>query len=174
MLRLLVIAAFLTASTPALAVKVGQKVPNFRLKDSKGKSYSLHSFKKKVLIFWYEGKNSKEQNRWLKKKLKKIFDGNLKGIKAKHWESVGIANFQETAVPNFLINMVIKSEIKKTGAIILCDRKGVMMKKWGFRNGRSNIFMVDKKRRLRWKTSGPLGKKAGKRFIRLLRRLTRE
>ena len=72
MLRLLVVALFLTFSTPALAVKVGQKVPNFKLKDSKGKPYTLYSFKKKVVFVFYEGKNSKEQNRWLKNKLKKI------------------------------------------------------------------------------------------------------
>jgi predicted transcriptional regulator len=113
-----------------------------------------------------------EQNRWLKVKLKKIFDTNQ--IHSKHWMSVGIANFQETAVPNFIINLVIKSEIKKTKAIILCDRTGGMMTKWGFRNGRSNIYLVDKNRILRWKTSGPLSKKQGNRLIRLLRRLVRQ
>jgi len=172
MLRLLVIAAFLTVSTPVMAAKVGQKVPNFNLKDSKGTDFTLHSFKKKVLFFWYEGKNSKEQNRWLKNRLKKIYDTNQ--INSKLWESIGIANFQETAVPNFIINMVIKSEMKKTNATILCDRTGEMMQKWGFRNGRSNIYLLDKTRRLRWKTSGPLSKKQGKRLIRLLRRLTKQ
>ncbi len=172
MLRLLIIAVFLTVSTPALAVKVGQKVPSFNLKDSKGKSFTLYSFKKKVLFFWYEGKNSKEQNRWLKNKLKKLYDTNK--INSKMWESVGIANFQETAVPNFVINMVIKSEMKKTNATILCDRTGKMMKQWGFRNGRSNIYLLDKNRLLRWKTSGPLSRKQSKRLIRLLRRLVKQ
>jgi predicted transcriptional regulator len=172
MLRLLVVAVFLTVSTPAFAVRVGQKVPSFNLKDSKGKSYTLYSFKKKVLFFWYEGKNSKEQNRWLKNKLKKLYDTNK--INSKLWESVGIANFQETAVPNFIINMVIKSEMKKTNATILCDRTGMMMKLWGFRNGRSNIYLLDKNRRLRWKTSGPLSRKQSRRLIRLLRRLIKQ
>jgi len=172
MLRLLIVAVFLTVSTPALAVKVGQKVPNFNLKDSKGKSYTMYSFKKKVLFFWYEGKNSKEQNRWLKNKLKKLYDTNK--VNSKMWESIGIANFQETAVPNFVINMVIKSEMKKTNATILCDRTGKMMKQWGFRNGRSNIYLLDKNRLLRWKTSGPLSRKQSKRLIRLLRRLVKQ
>jgi predicted transcriptional regulator len=172
MLRLLIVAVVLTVSTPALAVKVGQKVPSFSLKDSKGKGYTLYSFKKKVLFFWYEGKNSKEQNRWLKNKLKKLYDTNK--IPAKLWESIGIANFQETAVPNFVINMVIKSEMKKTNATILCDRTGKMMKQWGFRNGRSNIYLLDKNRLLRWKTSGPLSRKQSKRLIRLLRRLVKQ
>ena len=169
-LALCILFAF-PAAASAKVLKVGQKATNFSLKDSKGKTYTLHSFKKKVLVFWYEGKNSKEQNRWLKNKLKKLRN---KGIIKKHlYESVGIANFQETAVPNFLINMVIKSEIKKTGAIILCDRTGVMMKKWGFRNGRSNIYIFDKNRRLRLKVSGPQSRKSGNRIIRLIKRLQR-
>ena len=171
MLRTLIIAALLTASTPALAFKVGQKVSGFHLKDSKGTPYTLRSFKKKALMVWYEGKNSKEQNRWLKDKLKKIYDTNQ--IHSSKWESVGIANFQETAVPNFIINMVIKSEMKKTNSVILCDRTGEMMKSWGFRNGRSNIYMLDRNRVLRWKSSGPLTKRRGRQLIRLLRRLAR-
>ena len=152
-------------------VKLGKKVPPLKLKDSKGKTYTLASFKEPVLAIWYEGKNSKEQNRWLKKKLKKMFDKNI--IPQKKFRSVGIANFQETAVPNFIVNAVIKKESKETGAIILCDRKGKMIKKWGFRNGRSNIYILDKNRRLRWKSSGKLSKRRGKQLIRFILRLTR-
>lgn len=156
----------------AHAVKIGVKVPGFRLKDSKGKAFSLSDFKEPVLAIWYEGKNSKEQNRWLKVKIKKMWDKNI--IPQKKFRSVGIANFQETAVPNFIINAVIKSEIRKTGAIILCDRTGAMMKKWGFRNGRSNIYLLDKQRRLRWRSSGPLNQRRGNQLIRFIQRLTRQ
>ncbi len=37
-----------------------------------GKVYTLASFKKKVLLMWYEGPKSKEQNRWLKNKLTRV------------------------------------------------------------------------------------------------------
>ncbi len=172
MVRALVIASILAVSTPAFAQKVGQKVSVFHLKDSSGKAYSLRSFKKKVLIVWYEGAKSKEQNRWLKDKLKKVFDTNR--INNKLWESIGIANFQEHWAPNSIINAMIRREAKTTGALILCDRSGKMMKQWGFRNGRSNIYMLDKNRVLRWKSSGPLTKRRGRQLLRLLKRLTRE
>lgn len=155
----------------ARGLKVGDKATDFSLKDSKGTTYTLASFKTNVFVAWYEGKNSKEQNRWIKNKLKKLRDAGK--LKPATYTSIGIANFQETAVPNFIINMVIKSEIKKTGAVILCDRTGKMMKHWGFRNGRSNIYVFDKNRRLRWKTSGPLSKKMGNRLIRMIKRLQR-
>lgn len=167
-----VAAALLVSGTPLQAVSMGKKMPNFRLKDSKGKAHTLKSFTHPVMVFWYEGKNSKEQNRWIKNKLKAL---RKKGVlPAKKYRSVGIANFQETAVPNWLINLVIKREIKKTGATILCDRTGVMMKKWGFRNGRSNIYVLDKTRKLRWRSSGPLNKRRGNQLIRFIIRLTRQ
>lgn len=156
----------------AQAFKVGQKVSSFRLQHSNGKWFTLGSFKKKVLIVWYEGAKSKEQNRWLKNKLLKVYDAGK--IPQKLWESVGIANFQETAWPNAIIRVVIRKEQKRTRSPILYDQNGHMMKKWGFRNGRSNIYILDKNRRLRWKTSGPLSRKMGRRLIRLIRRLTKE
>ncbi len=159
-------------SGTASAVALGKKLPSFKLKDAKGKVYTLASFKEPVLVIWYEGKNSKEQNRWIKNTLKKM---RKKGILPKtKYRSVGIANFQETAVPNFIIRSVIRSEIKKTGAVILSDEKGKMMKLWGFRNGRSNIYVLDKKRRLRWRSSGPLNKRRGKQLIRFILRLVHQ
>ena len=158
------------AHQTARAVGMGKKVPNFSLKDSKGKSFSLKTFTHPVMVFWYEGKNSKEQNRWIKNKLKKLRKSGV--LPSRKYRSVGIANFQETAVPNWLINVVIKREIKKTGATILCDRTGKMMKHWGFRNGRSNIYVLDKNRRLRWRSSGPLNKRRGNQLIRFIIRLT--
>ena len=162
----------LCLSASALAQAPGDKVASFSLADSSGKGYTLSSFKKKVLLVWYEGAKSKEQNRWLKDRLKKIYDTNQ--IPARLWESVGIANFQEHWAPNSLINSLIRSETRKTNSLILCDRTGHMMKQWGFRNGRSNIYMLDKGRVLRWKSSGPLTEKRGGQLIRLLGRLTRE
>ncbi len=171
-LTIAAVVALLGFAAPVQAFKVGQKAKPFKLKHSNGKWYTLKSFKKKVLLVWYEGAKSKEQNRWLKNKLLKIYDTNK--IPQKLWESVGIANFQETAWPNAIIRVVIRKEQKKTRSPILWDQNGHMMKSWGFRNGRSNIYVLDKNRRLRWKTSGPISRKMGRRLVRLLRRLTKE
>ncbi|MCD6497956.1 MAG: hypothetical protein J7M25_06560 [Deltaproteobacteria bacterium] len=154
------------------AVGVGQKLPNFVLPDIKGHSHSLKSFSQPVLVIWYEGKNSKEQNRWIKNKLKRLHKQGP--LNDKVYRSVGIANYQETAVPNFIISAVIRSEAKKTGALVLCDKKGIMMKRWGFRNGRSNIYVLDKGRRLRWRSSGKLNKRRGNQLIRFIIRLTHQ
>jgi predicted transcriptional regulator len=170
----LVSAALVVLLAPGLAhaIEVGDKATPFRLPDANGKEYTLASFPKKVLVVWYEGKNSKEQNRWIKEKLKELRATGK--IDVSKYESVGIANFQETAVPNSIIQMVIRSEMKKTGALVLCDKTGDMMKTWGFRNGRSNIYVFGADRRLQWKTSGPLDQKRGGQLIRFIQRLVRE
>jgi hypothetical protein len=164
--------ALIALPASARAIEVGDKAIDFTMPDSAGKTYTLASFTKKVLVVWYEGKNSRDQNRWIKDKLKELRSAGT--LDEKRYESFGFANFQETAVPNAIIQMVIKSEIKKTGAIILCDKTGKMMTHWGFRNGRSNIYVFNQERRLMWKTSGPLDKQRGNQLIRFILRLIKQ
>ena len=154
-------------------IKVGKKATDFSLPDSADKAHTLKSFEDtKILVVWYEGKNSKEQNRWIKTKLKLLADkGKLPTPK---YRSVVMFNYQETGVPNHLIDQVIKQEQKKTGWLILRDKTGGMMKKWGFRNGRSNVYVFDKGRVLRWKSSGPLSKQRGGQLLRLVYQLTKK
>jgi peroxiredoxin len=154
----------------ALAIKPGQKLPGFSLKTAFGKTYRLKDFKVPVLVFFYEGKNTKKQNRWIKVKLTRM---RRKGkISKKKMRLIGIVNFQETPAPAALIRPFIKKEAKKTKALLLCDEDGRMQKKWGFRNGRSNIYVLDKKRRLRWRSSDKLSKKRGEQLIRFVYRLS--
>ena len=68
----LVLAMVFAVPTSASAISVGQKFKGFCLKDSKGKRFCLSTFKARILVFWYEGAKSKEQNRWIKNKLKKL------------------------------------------------------------------------------------------------------
>lgn len=156
----------------AQALNVGDRAPSFTLKTPHGRVYTLQSFKKRIFTIWYEGPKSVEQNRWLKKLFR---EARVKGkLKQTNYDSVGIANFQESAVPNFIINAVIKREIKKNpGLLVLCDRDGGMMRRYGFRNGRSNVFVFDRSRRLIWKSSGPLSRRRGRQLLRFIIRITR-
>ena len=52
------------------------------------------------------------------------------------------------------------------------DRDAVTMV--GFRNGRSNIYVLDKLRRLRWRSSGKLTRRRGNQLLRFILRLTRQ
>lgn len=150
-------------------MKVGSKMPAFELKDAFGRKYKLDDFIQPVLVFFYEGKQSQRQNEWIKKKL-----GGLvkeKKLSQKKLAIIGIANFQETAAPAVFVRAFLRKEVKKTKALILCDEDGGMMKRWGFRNGRSNIYILNKGRKLVWKSSGALDKRRGEQLVSLIRRL---
>jgi hypothetical protein len=171
MLRPTVLVLTLLASTPAAALEVGDKATPFELKDVFGKTYTLGSFTKRILAVWYEGKNSYQQNTWLNERLRELKRlGNWPGPNV---DSPGIVNYQETAVPNAIIDLMIKREWKRSRAIVLCDRDGVLLRTWGFRNGRSNIYVFDAQRVLIWKSSGPLTRQRATQFIRFLGRVSR-
>jgi len=160
------------APKSAAALNVGDKAKDFTLSDAFGKVYTLASFKQPVLEVWYEGKASRYQNMWLKNRIRRLrAQGKLSDDR---YDGVGIANYQETAIPNTLIDMIVRRRARKNGIRVLCDRDGRMQRLWGFRNGRSNIFLFDARRRLIWKSSGPLTRKRAKQYLRLLLRLTRK
>ncbi len=163
---------FLTAlPTSASALNPGDKAKDFRLKDVNGKVYTLKSFKKRIFTVWYEGKTSNGQNKWLQDQIRKL---RKKGVITKrNYDSIGVANYQETAIPNAILDLAVRHYAQKDNALVLVDRDGRMQRLWGFRNGRSNIYVFNKDRRLIWKSTGPLTRKRAKQFIRMIRRLIR-
>lgn len=171
MYRFALVLPVLLVATPAAAIPVGGKAKPFSLKDVFGRAYTLRSFKKRILAVWYEGKNSYKQNLWLNDRLRALRKSGR--LSTRHFESVGIVNYQETAVPNVVIDLMIKREYRQSGHLILCDREGRMQRLWGFRNGRSNIYVFDAKRRLIWKSSGPLTRRRARQLVRFLLRVSR-
>lgn len=154
-------------------LRVGDVAKSLDLPDVHGRRYTLASFKdKRILEFWYEGKQSQHQNARLKDRIRELRAAGR--ITNRHYESVGIANYMETAVPNVLIDLALKQILRKEPYLVLCDRDGRMQRLWGFRNGRSNVYLFDEARRLVWKSSGPLPERRAGQLIRLIMRLTRE
>jgi predicted transcriptional regulator len=158
-------------AAPAQALEVGDRAPDFSLPDVNGKIHTLASFQKRIVAIWYEGKSSFHQNTWLNAKLRELRDAGQ--LPYRHYQPMGIANYQETAVPNAVIDLMIRREARRLGSLVLCDKTGVMMRTWGFRNGRSNIYVLDADRRLVWKSSGPLEQRRARQFIRFLQRSIR-
>jgi len=159
------------APSTAYGLRVGDKAKKFRLKDADGKVHTLASFKKRIFTIWYEGKTSVSQNEWLKSRIRKL--RKLGRITTKNYDSIGIANYMETAIPNAILDIFVKMAAKRDKVTVLVDPNGVMQRLYGLRNGRSNIMVFNQKRRLIWKSSGPLTRRRAKQFIRLIRRITR-
>ena len=170
MIRIAILVTALTLPSTAWAINVGEKAPDFRLKDANGKEYRLSSFKRKILTVFYEGSQSRNQNKWLKQKYKQL---RLNGrINRSHIETIAIANFRESPLPNAVVRTAIRLKVSGTKKTVLLDETGKLQQQWGFRNGRSNIYVFDQNRRLIWKSSGPMTKKRARQFLRFLRRMS--
>jgi hypothetical protein len=169
----LIAAGVVAWATPVRALNVGDKAKPFRLQGHDDKWYTLASFKKRILVMFYEGKKSMHQNAWFKKRFTAWYKSGR--INSKNVAKIGFANYMESAIPNVVFDLFIKREMKRRfpGDLVLRDRNGTMMRLYGMRNGRSNILIFDRQRRLIWKSSGPLTRKNAKRLLRMIRRLSR-
>jgi len=138
----------------ALELKVGDKAPNFSLKDSQGKTYSLDAdeFKGKVVSIFYVDPDEKDTNNHVEDALLKD-----KGLdRDRTYKGFGITNLKATKLPNFIIKSVIKSKQEKTGAIILLDYDYTILNLWGLKNHSSDVLVLDKERICRYIYSGKL------------------
>ena len=140
----------------AAELKVGDKAPDFKLKDSTGKEYSLDhpQFKGKVLYIAYVDPDEKDTNNHVEDALKKERDSG--GLDKTRYEGFGIVNLKASMMPNFLIKSAIKSKQEKTGAIILLDLDYTILNLWGLKNDSSDVVVLDKERICRYVYNGKL------------------
>lgn len=138
----------------AAELKIGDKAPNFSLKDSQGKDYNLDSdeFKGRVLSIFYVDPDEKDLNNHVEDAL--IQDKGLD--RANAYKSFGITNLKASKLPNFIIKSVIKSKQEKTGAIILLDYDYAIINLWGLKNDSSDFVILDKDRICRYIYNGKL------------------
>lgn len=138
----------------AAELKIGDKAPDFSLKDSNGKAYSLRSseFQGKVMSVFYVDPDEKDLNAHVEDALLK--DPRLE--RNVRYKGLGITNLKATTMPNFLIKSVIKSKQDKTGAVILLDYDYTILNLWGLKNHTSSVVILDKDRICRYVYNGKL------------------
>ena len=141
-------------SVSAAELKVGDKAPDFSLKDSKGDTYSLNApvFQGKVISIFYVDPDEKDLNAHVEDALLK--DPGLE--RNVRYKGLGITNLKATKMPNFLIKSVIKNKQEKTGAIILLDDNYTILNLWGLKNNTSSLVILDKQRVCRYVFNGKL------------------
>jgi uncharacterized protein len=140
----------------AAELKVGDKAPDFKLKDTTGKDYLLDhpQFKDKVLYVAYVDPDEKDTNNHVEDALKKEKDSG--GLDKTRYEGFGIVNLKASMMPNFLIKSAIKSKQEKTGALILLDYDYTILNLWGLKNDSSDVVVLDKERICRYVYNGKL------------------
>lgn len=140
----------------AAELKVGDKAPDFKLKDSTGKEYTLEDprFKGKVLYVAYVDPDEKDTNNHVEDTLKRERDSGA--LDKARYEGFGIVNLKASNLPNFLIKSSIKSKQEKTGAVILLDYDYTILNLWGVKNDSSDVVILDKERICRYVYNGKL------------------
>ena len=151
----------------AAELKVGDKAPDFNLKDSTGKTYSLKSpeFQGKVLSVFYVDPDEKDLNAHVEDVLLKApgLDRNVR------YKGLGISNLKATKLPNFIIKSVIKNKQEKTGAVILLDYDYTILNSWGLENHSSSIVILDKDRICRYVFNGRLPQSEVDKMLRIIK-----
>lgn len=158
-----------TAVSSAAELKVGDRAPDFKMKDSTGKEYSFEDprFKGKVLYIAYVDPDEKDTNSHVEDALKKEVDSG--GLDKTRYEGFGFANLKATSLPNFIIKAIIKSKQEKTGAVVLLDYDYTILNLWGLKNDSSEIVVLDKERICRYRHSGRLPPEEMVRMIKIIK-----
>jgi predicted transcriptional regulator len=151
------LAVLFTASfAMAAQLKVGDKAPDFKLKDALAdKDFSLASpeLAGRVLYIVYASTSAADDNDHVSVALKA--DKDLQRLKnEKKYEGVGIANQKDSGVPNFVIKSIAKSKQKKTGAVVLLDSDFTIGNTWGVPKKIATSIIIDKDRIVRYIYSG--------------------
>lgn len=148
--------AWTASAAVAAELKVGDKAPDFKLKDATGKEYSLDhpQFKGKVLYIAYIDPDEKDMNNHVEDALKKERDSG--GLDKTRYEGFGFANLKASNLPNFIIKAIIKSKQEKTGAIALLDYDYTILNLWGLKNDSYDGVVLDKERICRYVYNGKL------------------
>lgn len=138
----------------AFELKVGDKAPDFSLKDSLGKVYTLESpeYKGRVMSIFYVSPDEKDLNNHVEDALLKDKDLDRKNA----YKGLGITNLKASNMPNFIIKSVIKSKQEKTGSVILLDYDYSILNLWGMKNHSSDVVVLDKERICRYIYKGKL------------------
>jgi predicted transcriptional regulator len=155
------------STVAAFELKVGDKAPDFWLKDSLGKEYTLSSpeMKGRVLYFNYADPGSKDMNKHVDDALKR--DQGLD--RKKSYVGFGIANMKASLLPDFVIAKIVKNKQEETGAVILLDDNYIILNNWGLTNKISNVVVLDKNRICRYIYKGKLPPAEVTRLIKIIK-----
>jgi predicted transcriptional regulator len=149
---------FLLGSTAFAAdLKVGEKAPNFNLKDTNGNNVTLNSpvIAGKVISLFYADPGSKDMNNEAQAALKTA-PGIERNVK---YKGLGVVNLKASMVPDFILNRMIASKQKESpDAIFLLDPDYILLNAWGLTNKVSNVIVLDKQRICRFIYRGKVPK----------------
>jgi predicted transcriptional regulator len=135
-------------------LKIGEKVPNFALKDSSETIYTLDSkeFQGRVISVFYIEPSKKSWNKHVEAAL--LEDKELD--RKNNYLGLYISNLKGSKMPNLIMKRVIKNNEENTDSLILLDKDYSIIKAWGLNNHSSDIVVLDKEKICRYVYKGKL------------------
>ena len=129
-----------------------------------GKIWKSDMLQGKLSVLFYVDPDSKASNEDFAKKLKKEnFDRDK-------IQSIAIINLGGTWIPNFLIEQRIKSRQEEfPHTTYVFDTTQYLVKKWGFKDDSTDVFIFDKRGSLIFRHFGKLNTKEIKKVLKLLK-----
>jgi len=131
-----------------------------------GKPWKSLMLKGKVSVLFYVDPDSVDSNEEFAKKLQAQKFNKTK------IQSIAIVNLGATWIPNFLIEQRMQSRQEEfPEAIYVADTTSYLMKKWGFKEDSTDVFIFDKKGVLIYKKFGKLSVKEIEEVIGLIKKV---
>jgi predicted transcriptional regulator len=142
-LMILIVLLWAFSSATAAPLKVGDKVPDFKLKDALGKEWSLAAkeWKKKVIMFNAQPTDKYKTNLAISEAVTK--DTGIDKVN----KYVGAAIFSS---PSALAKAPLRNAQRKYKKVFLIDNDDIVLKLWGLKAGVSTMIVLDKDRVCRY------------------------
>ncbi len=151
---------------------LGTQAKEFTVRSGDNKELSLSDVKGKVIILFYESKDTTEKNRKLKTELDKFYDEQPAAIKNE------VVRLAVVSCKNVIFSGAWKSSLRensqKEGLIIYGDWDGKMALAYRAKGSDSNFFIIDKRGVIRYYNYGSIDEAEIVKIKSLLKELTNE
>jgi peroxiredoxin len=133
---------------------VGATAPSFKIQSGDNQQLSFDDIKGKLIILFYETKETKEKNRKLKDELNEFYNNQPQTIKNEIIR-LAVINCKGVLFAGAWRG-ALRENSKKEGITIYGDWNGKMGLDYNAKNNESNIIVIDKKGIIRYYYSGQL------------------
>jgi predicted transcriptional regulator len=165
-----ILAFILLLANGAKAVETGCAAPPFRVISGDDQVMTLDALKGKVVILFYETRDTAEKNRTVKEVLKskyRALDPSLQAAVI----SVPVVNCSSAGLFKGMWKKGIRDASKREGMSVYGDWDGRMRVEYGFADRESNFMILDKDGTVRCKKSGLISDTELQDIIKLLDQL---
>jgi len=134
---------------------VGQAAPFFKVKSGDNKELSLNDLSGKIIVLFYETKETKEKNRKLKDELDKFYDNQPLAVKTKV-ARLAVIDCEGVIFAGAWKKALLENS-KTEGITVYGDWTGEMGKAYKVKADDSNVIIIDDKGAIRYYNSGQIG-----------------